>query len=272
MRLPTIPTWYLPSFYGDIQLKATSDTTCDVLTTELTKQERDALLLLEDHAQKEGWIDPGTMLTTAKIALKAPIGQVATELAKLLKPGRTVISAVRFKDGTMEEIHQSEAQPLSTSKKSKSKADPAVATTVGAPVRGCPPPDFCQAEVRAQRVLAAFLTPDQIDDFKRYQKFISVGQTTGNRYMITSRHARDQLAQYTRTLYDLDRKAPVCTHDWDVPAAEEMLALHVLLQLPGWETYLNDLTEDNVDDVLGNGIQLGHGVVIRNARAGRDIV
>lgn len=251
--LATIPTWYLPSFYGDIQLRATGKDSCDVITTQLTSQEAEALKKLELQAQKKGWIEPTAVLPASGFtAVNAPIDKVSKLLARLLKPKRTIISAVRFKDGTMEEMGStSPISPITeTTPIPEPYRTPAVATSVAAPVRGCPAPDFSQAEIRAQRVLAAFLTTDQLDDFKHHQKFISMGSVTGNRYMITSRHARGQLAQYTRTLYDLDRKMPVCTHDWDVPAAEEMLALHVLLQLPGWETYLNEVTEDNVEQAL----------------------
>lgn len=263
--LHTIPTWFIPSFYGDIQLRATSETTCDLIPTEITRAERDALLSLEAHGQKEEWIGAEEMVSMSqKTALKAPIDEAAKFLAKALKPGRTIISAVKYKNGEMEEI-RSTASPVSepskpskardtTSTVDRSAKEPDAAVSVATPVRGCPAPDFSQSELRAQRVLVNFLTPEQVADFRTYQKFISVGQTTGNRYMITSRHARDQLAQYQRTLYDLDRQMPICTHDWDVPAAEEMLALHVLLQLPGWETYLNEVTEDNVERVA-----LGHG-------------
>lgn len=141
-----------------------------------------------------------------------------------------------------------EVLPKATEKKKRGRPAKA-AVSVAAPVRGCPAPDFTQADIRAKAVLREFLSPEQISDFNRYNKFLSVGQTTGNHYMVTSRHARDQLAKYTRTLFDLDRRLPLCVHDWDVPAAEEMLALHVLLQLPGWESYL-DISENNMEVVL----------------------
>jgi len=109
------------------------------------------------------------------------------------------------------------------------------------PTRGCPAPDFRSAELKARVVLETFLTDEQREDFQRYNRFVSVGATTGHRYMITSRHARDELSQWQRTLYDLDDRIPLCVHDWGVPAAEEMLALHVLVQLPEYETYLRYL-------------------------------
>jgi len=258
-----IPLWFIPSYYGDLKLEARDEKTCSLVTIDLTPTERTALGKFEIQAKKKKWIESNSVLgTNASNVLQAPIETAAKALAKILKPTRTIVSAVRFHDGTMEEIRSSPSsteQPTpseqespespGSGKTSRSKKKPVVATSVAAPVRGCPAPEFSKAEIRAQRVLAAFLTTEQLDDFKRHNKFISVGQVTGNRYMITSRHARDELTTYTRTLYDLDRRTPICTHDWDVPASEEMLALHIFLQLPGWEVYLNQETE-NLEQVL----------------------
>ena len=56
--------------------------------------------------------------------------------------------------------------------------------------------------------------------------------------------AFDRFAMQIAILDDvvLDRAShpdrALCVHDWVVPAPEEMLSLHLLLQLPGWESYL----------------------------------
>lgn len=94
---------------------------------------------------------------------------------------------------------------------------------------------------RVQEVLFAFLNDDQQNDFEHRNAFVTEGAGTGHRYIVTSRHARDQLAQTRRQLYDLDDKTPFCVHDYSVPAAEEMLALHLLLQSPEHERYLRHL-------------------------------
>jgi hypothetical protein len=36
---------------------------------------------------------------------------------------------------------------------------------------------------------------------------------------------------------------PLCVHDWQVPAAEELLSLFVHLQLPGCETYVRAIPD-----------------------------
>ena len=224
-----------------------------MITDKVTPKEREALAKLEALAKKKGWRETSINMDGASV-LRAPIEKVAKTLAKMLKPERTIISAVKFSDGTMEEIREATtpapADSTTTAKPDKPKKTPKTATSVAAPVRGCPPPDFSQAEIRAQRVLAAFLTTDQISDFRRYQRFVSIGHSTGHRYMITSRHARDQLATYLRSLYDLDLQSPICAHDWEVPAAEELLGFHIFLQLPGWENYLSEVRDENHHELL----------------------
>jgi len=186
----------------------------------------------------KGWLDPkGTPFSDGETIVKASIETLAPLLAKLLKPTRKLVSVVKFSNGTMEEL-SGEVLPAATDEKK-----PKVATTVATPTKGCPAPDFASAELKAREVLEHFLSPEQMADFRRYNRFISAGGTTGHQYMITSRHARDQLAQFQRTLYDLDEGRPYCVHDWTVPAAEEMLALHLLVQLPGWERELRYLEE-----------------------------
>lgn len=180
-------------------------------------------------------------------------------LAQALKPNRKLVSAVLFTDGTMQEVTEQTLDETSDEKTipetpatktgKKKKKEPKAGTTVAAPRRGCPAPDFINAEIRARRVLDVFLNPEQRADFRRHNRFITKGADTGLRYMLTSRHCNDALAKYQRTLYDLDNKLPICTHDWEVPAAEELLSLHVLLTLPGWESYMLGL-DGRMNEVL----------------------
>lgn len=241
-----VPLWLVPSFYGDIRLTATSSKTCTLLAEKLTPQERGALAVLEPKARSKGWISPESSFEQGETAIAAPIGKVSILLAKALKAERTVVSAVRFSDGKIEEVSEGtfDAEAALPKAKVVASAKPAVAASVAAPVRGYPAPDFVNAELKAAEVLSHFLDDGQFDDFQRYNRFISRGVDTGHRYMVTSRHARSELAGYQRTLYDLDEDRPLCVHDWVVPAAEEMLSLHLLLQLPGWESYLRQDTHD----------------------------
>jgi hypothetical protein len=115
---------------------------------------------------------------------------------------------------------------------------------VAQPTRGCPAPDFSQADIRAAIVLEHFLTQQQREDFRTYNRFITTGADTGHRYMLTSRLRKDQLRKYgNRTLFDLDEDRAYCVHDWLIPAAEELLALHIFVGLPGREAYLRAIPD-----------------------------
>ena len=205
-----------------------------------------------------------------RVTLQAPILTVQAFLAQKLKPSRALLGAVRFSDGEISEIFKTEPKSVETYRqqgekrlapkddevidavledppkketpKKESKAivkKPEAAVTVAAPYLGCPAPDFQQADVRANRVLDTFLNDQQRADWRSRGQIVATGSDTGHRYMITSRERRDMLAKFGgRTLFDLDDKLAVCTHDWDVPAAEEVLALLLFVSLPMRERYV----------------------------------
>ena len=184
------------------------------------------------------WVEAETDILARKTVIEAPIHLVAAELSAILKPDRKLISAIKVAGGKIKEVTRID---LGAAALPKAVATAKAATTVAKPVRGCPATDFDQAELRARDVLRAFLSPEQLEDFELHQKFVAVGADTGHRYMITSRHARDEIACYQRSFYDLDEQRPLCAHDWAVPAAEEMLALLVCVTTPGNETMLREL-------------------------------
>ena len=187
------------------------------------------------------------------VTLDAPITKVQEFLQKQLKPHRKQISAVRFANGRIEQLSEATLQTIDAPateeadpKKEKPKAkEPKSAVTVAAPVLGCPAPEFDDVEIRATRVLKAFLTADQIADFERRQQFIAVGADTGHRYLLTSRHSKRALSRHQsfRSLYDMDDRVALCVHDWEVPAAEELLGLFVHVSLPGCETFVRGMPD-----------------------------
>jgi len=260
--------WHIPTFHGDISLKALSPHRTLVQATDLTPSETEAMKSLRKKALNPGWFSkpwagPEAFLplvddsyrTSAgrEITLEAPIDQVQAILSKALKPGRKLLSVVRFTNGKMEETegpYRTPALPQLPAPEAitpqgvepahlvAEPQKPMVGVTVAKPVLGCPAPDFEDADIMANRVLEKFLDSDQIADFRKYNSFVSIGQDTGHRYAVTSREARGRLASFRRSLYDLTERNPYCVHDWTVPAAEEMLALHLLLSVPGGESYL----------------------------------
>jgi hypothetical protein len=240
--------WYLPSFYGDVTLTAIRDgKETQIRWDHLTPTEREAMRKLSEYAQKKWKVtfptvekpEPKgayrTMLDEGEIIIPAPIDKVSKRLSTDLRPGRKLVSVVKFVSGKMEEVVNSIPE--------KKDDPPKAVATVTKPVLSCPEPRLGRAEIKARGVLTEFLDEEQLADFLKHNRFVSVGAATGHRYMITSRHSREGLAMYGgRQLYDLDTKWPFCVHhDKMVPAAEEMLSLHLLLQLPEHELYLRGL-------------------------------
>lgn len=199
------------------------------------------------------------------IELNASISTLGDFLSAWLRPDRQTITVIRTGQGEISEMKittepevvvedettpdnvtpiatqdppdvTAREEPLAAT--GTDSTEPVKAATVKKPVRGCPAPSFEQIRLRASRVLRAFLTPQQAADFDQHQRFVSTGKDTGHRYMLTSRNAPDELMHYgSRCLFDLDENQAYCVHDWDVPAEEELLALHCLLSLPGYETW-----------------------------------
>ena len=253
---------YVPSFYGDIRFARTSDKTCTLVAEQLSLPERDALIKFDEYARRKKWLSRAEkpLIETLKADLLVPVEKAGKRIAKFLKPHRKLVTAVKFQDGRMEEVTESRYDDeklidMAREKKQKPDVKPkpetkpiettATATTVAAPFIGCPLPDFKNADVRATRVLNAFLDGDQREDFAQHQGFITMGADSGHRYMLTSRNATGRLEKYAgRQMYDLDTNRAICTHDWGVPASEELLSLHVMLSLPGWERQLCNLPEE----------------------------
>lgn len=220
-----------------------------------------------DRVRTEGAFKVGDR-TEHHILLKADLQAIAPILNKELNPDRRTLHVMRIGQGKIEEIREekfaapesevearqeavaqdanAQARYAAEQKKKEEagaphrkeanlpavipKTAPAKAVTVKEPIRGCPPPDFAAITRRATRVLKAFLTPVQISDYEKHQRFIVRGADTGHRYMLTSRNAPDQLACYgSRTVYDMTEGRAYCVHDWDVPAEEELLSLAMLL-------------------------------------------
>lgn len=183
-------------------------------------------------------VDGGT------VELEVSLRKVQGILARELKPTRTLLDVVLFRDGTIQDATLTVENP--TAEEDAGSLDTwwdsvmprlRAATSVAQPIQGCPAPDFMQSDIRANRVLETFLTPEQVEDFRKHNKFVSTGGKTGHRYMLTSRHQRRHLDQYGgRTLYDLDEQRSFCVHDWTIPPAEELLSLHLFLKLR--ESYL----------------------------------
>lgn len=270
-------TWYLPSVYGDISLSRVTPDRTKLTLVGLSPTEKEAVKALLQRAVKPAvmstvWatatevaeIDLGS-LREQTLTLNAPLSKVQDFLQKKLKPHRKQVSAVRFTSGRLEELSEATLKVIdsppaseaseddsaalastgtdSASSPSKTKDKPERAVTVAKPVLGCPAPDFDDVAIRANRVLAAFLDPEQVEDFNTRQQFVAIGADTGHRYLLTSRTSRFALGLTTRSLFDIDENTPLCVHDWEVPAAEELLGLFVHISLPGLEGYVRSIPD-----------------------------
>jgi hypothetical protein len=173
------------------------------------------------------------------------------------------VSAVLFTNGRVEQVTEATLQIIDAAAetgtassaashdepKPEEKKKPKAAVTVAQPVLGCPAPEFDDVEIRATRVLRTFLSPQQVADFERRQQFVAAGVDTGHRYLLTSRHSKHGLSLgHARSLYDIDEGRALCVHDWEVPAAEEILGLFMHLSLPGLERYVRSFPD--MDGVL----------------------
>jgi hypothetical protein len=252
------PTWLIPSFHGDIRLTAKGPKETHLHAFELTGSEEQAMEQLRKRALSPGFTQTAWAtdkdfrpLTNSayrtkdgiEITLRAKLDDVHKVLAKALKPGRELVMVLRAGDAIQEvTVADAAAKP---EPKPDAKEKPAVGVTVAVPDRGCPMPDFPEADIRASRVLEAFLMPDQIADYRARGAFVTRGADTGTRYLVCNRERpalmRAQLGG--RQLFNLDRNAAICVHDWAVPPPEEMLALHLCLSIPGRETKLLCLPE-----------------------------
>ncbi len=252
LNLDQIP-WFLPSLYGDIRLTAQGNKT-EIEWEGLSPAERAALTVV---GKKFDIVFDGD---AGKLLVARPIVKIETVLAKAMKRGRKLLSAVVFKGGHIEEIHltaDGEKKPTEPYRETDpytqsdivvaaaavAAAKPEAAVTVAQPTKGCPLPEFERADVRATRVLKAFLSGQQLADFERTQSFLVIGGDTGRKYILTSRQApAERLAKVGgRSVFDVADGHPICVHDWIVPAAEELLELKLFLELPRHESYVREL-------------------------------
>jgi len=235
-------TWYLPTFYGDIRLTV-KDSSTQIEWENLSPTERQALETLQRKAIGN-WPTASPADTPYRITDKGdvlvsmPIAKVVNILARGMKWGRKLLTAVTFSGGKIEEVRRGDGEAPAALANS-----PKAAVTVAQPTRGCPIPEFERAEILATRVLKEFLSPTQLVDFERTQSFIVVGADSGHRYMLISRHSPSLHAYGGRSVYDVTEGQSICVHDWLVPASEELLELALFLGLPGRERYVRALPE-----------------------------
>ncbi len=96
-----IPVWYIPSWHGDLRLKAVArDATC-IKLHEPTSNEREVADLVLAKARELGWVsgDPSTTHFRGgedTIVLGAELGKVGPMVTGIVRPSEGVLTAITF--------------------------------------------------------------------------------------------------------------------------------------------------------------------------------
>lgn len=254
--------WFIPSNFGDLTLRsAEGSSLTEVHASELTNTERRGLHeLLVAHGLRgdvENTIDEHLSLGKPFL-IDAALGAVRKELTALLRPGRRIVDVVKMSDGALEEWKEDaqgnrivEPKPRKKrqtgggqlTEKTQPEPTPEVGASVALPTRGCPMPIFEASEAKANAVLRTFLSPGQRTMYECAGQVVTRGHESGHPYVVTVRTS-PRLPQFGRQLRDLQTGEDFCVHDWDVPPSEEVLALVLLLQVPGFERWLRYIETD----------------------------
>jgi hypothetical protein len=259
----TLQAWYSPSFNGDFRFTPhPEDPSVTVLwVSKPTPAERKQLLAIYDKALARNWVNKtqrpdfeaaaASRVFKKKLLLGAPLEEVGPVVTSVLRPGRAVLTAVRFKDGQIEVCETSapekppESHPYRKSDPPKAlppkpsdtpsseaielakKPDAVAAATVKRHTPCCPP-CYVDATGPATEALIAFMTEEQHAMWARQRCLMVRGGLSGHRYLIAHRNS-PLAAQWQHIAHDLDDKGTLHFHDWLVPPEEEVLAAMLIL-------------------------------------------
>lgn len=202
---------YIPSYLGDVKIE--SDGKKTIITYKaLTDGERQRLKkFLVTCSKPLGDKDEGI------VVVDEPISTVHKRFVKIFKIGKPTINAIKVTGDKIEMVQEFPEY----------KND-LVGVTTEKPPRGCPVPRWEMAENRAMAVINEFLNPAQKEDFARNRQFISIGNYSGNPYLLTSRW--NPLVGVYGLLYSIPGKNRICTSMPDLPPSEELLALKIVIE------------------------------------------
>lgn len=231
--------WFIPSWNGDLRLvpdEGDKDKTV-LIIEKPTPDEKRILKLMGEEFLKHKLVDSwdtekkGFFSRKKKLVINAPLERVGPVVAKIMKQGPAVLTAITFKDGQCVTCSGSVAELTAVAEEAAQRppeAAPEAAATVRRPTPSCPQ---CQpgAIGPASEVLLAFLSAEQHETWAKGRFIIVEGGLSGNRYVLAHRHSK--LGQrFGRICYDLDSKSVVHFHDWSVPPEEEVLAAKLILE------------------------------------------
>lgn len=233
--------WYIPSWNGDLRLEPHPEnaertllsiikpTPAELVTVNQMGKTFEALGWLKEPWQE---VVRKRLARDQKIEITAPLEKVGPLASALMRPGKQVLTAVRFKGGLVETVSGQDPEALAALAEKAVDATPdkpaEAAVTVKRPTPSCP---ACipGANSAASEVLLAFLSEIEHESWQRDRCIFVEGGLSGNRYRLSHRHSR--FAQQSgRMCVDLDDRMIVHFHDWTVPPEEEVLAAKLILE------------------------------------------
>lgn len=220
---------HVPTTYGDVRLSKRTDETTLLETHDLTYAETAVVRKLLKKYKAEGGDDEASKLRGRTFSIPKPLAKVHKQFVKLLKPGKETVTAVKLKDGRLEEV--SDISQVEEMAKDGKLAKEGAAATVEKPKRGPHARLLDKREIIASEVLRKFLNDDQIEDFDERGCFVAKGCDSGNRYLIRHRHSKYRARGDIGSWYvaDLDRRLGVCNYPTGLPPSEETLALLIMI-------------------------------------------
>lgn len=233
--------WYIPSWNGDLRLEPHVEH-ADRTVLSIIKPTPSEILTVNEMGrtfEAMGWLkEPWELVVKQRfqrdkrIEIQAPLEKVGPIASALMRPGKQVLTAVRFRGGLVETVSGQDPAGLTELAEKAAAAPPdkpaEAAVTVKRPTPCCP---ACipGANSAASEVLLAFLSESQHETWARDRYILVDGGLSGNRYRLSHRHS-EYAQRAGRMCVDLDDRAVVHFHDWTVPPEEEVLAAKLIME------------------------------------------
>lgn len=232
--------WFIPTWNGDLRLEpyATDEDKTTLFIVSPTPHETQVLealgkVLLEKGYVKEWNAKLSRLRRSATVVIDAPLEKLGPIVAKLMRPGKAVLTAIRFEGGKVitSSGNETELAELAEEVKKEEKAGgekAEAAATVKRPTPCCPQCELGSV-APARETLLAFLNEEEHESWKEHRRIVVVGGLSGHRYVLA--HRNTELARKIgRVCYDLDDQCVVHFHDRSVPPEEEVLAAKLVLE------------------------------------------
>jgi hypothetical protein len=218
----------VPSWNGDFRLTPGDDKAMSkLLIMAPTPHEMQLLARFMTEARKKKWtkekLAKDEVIDTRTIVLGAPLTKVGPALVKITKPADRTLTAISFKNGTLEVAETGAIETIVAKADSESKA-----VSVARPTPCCPSCVPGSVEP-ASDVLLSFLTDQEHADWSKHRAIMVTGGRSGHRYLIAHRHSRTAVLN-KKICYDVDDRCVLHFHDWTVPPEEEVLATKLILE------------------------------------------